>query len=440
MTQTKTIDPVRWQALPARVAILNSSGTPRVYYQVTVPLKISAMCEGRPVEEIPRILTILSPAHHLVSAKALDRLFDVTPPPLAINMREALLQSQFLTGNFRKLYFLLTAFENPFTDSASPRRGTSQYTFSHISKDIMRHRALAQESAIILGGRHEHPLTSLPGGVSGYLKNNSYERLEEIAGILVQFVGDLAGFFRKNLWASSKVMKKFSEISLKPMAGVLLDIRNSENPQDDELVVTDSSGKESRRFPVEKALDNIDLAKESWSYLPFAFFRDKGWQGVQLRADSLFFTGPLARMNHKKAMDTERAEEERCNMVENLGPFPHFSVCAAFWALIVETIQSAEKMTRLCVREKLTGPFTRQIPKNIGSEGFAALESPQGIIYHHYQVDSKGLVKNIRILDTSMQNNALRCLIAQKAYEVSMTGKDSWEKTKNRIEVSLLPF
>ena len=443
MTQTKTIDPVRWQDLPARVTILNSSGTSRVYYQVTVPLNISAICEGRPVEEIPRILTILSPAHHLVSAKALDRLFDVTSPALAINMREALLQTQFLTGHFRKLYFLLTAFENPFTDSALPRRGTSQYTFSHMAKDIMRHLALAQEAAIILGGRHEHPLTSLPGGVSGYLKNNSYERLEEIAGILVQFVGDLAGFFRKNLWASSKLMKKFSGISLKPMAGISLDIRNSEdseNPEKDELVFTDSSGKEARRFPVEKALDNIDFAKESWSYLPFAFFRDKGWQGVQSGADSLFFTGPLARMNGNKAMDTEKAEEERSNMVEILGSFPHFSVCAAFWALIVEAFQSAEKMTRLCVREKLTGPFTRQIPKTIGSEGFAALESPQGIIYHHYQVDSKGLVENVRILDTSMENNALRCLMAQKVYEVSMTENESWEKTKNRIEVSLLPF
>jgi coenzyme F420-reducing hydrogenase alpha subunit len=145
-------------------------------------------------------------------------------------------------------------------------------------------------------------------------------------------------------------------------------------------------------------------------------------------------------MNSNEEMDTEKAEEERCKMVESLGPFPHFSVCAAFWALIVEAFQSAEKMTRLCVREKLTGPFTRQIPKNIGRESYAALESPHGIIYHRYQVDSMGLIKNIRILDTSMENNALRCLMAQKACEISMADKDSWEKTKNRIEISLLPF
>jgi NAD-reducing hydrogenase large subunit len=312
-----------------------------------------------------------------------------------------------------------------------------------MAKAVMRHLALAQEAAIILGGRHEHPLTSLPGGVSCYLKNNSHERLEEIAGILFRFVGDLADFFRKSFWTSSDIMKIFSKINMKPMAGVSLDIRNSddsENRWEDEIIVTDVSGKETSRFSIEKALDNIDLASESWSYLPFAFFRDKGWQGVKSGADSLFFTGPLARMNGNMAMDTEKAEEERKNMVEILGPFPHFSVCAAFWTLIVEAFQSAEKMTRLCVREKLTGPFTRQIPKTIGSESYAALESPQGIIYHHYRVDSKGLVENIRILDTSMENNALRCLVAQKAYEGSGADKDSWEETKNRIEVSLLPF
>ncbi len=258
MTQTKTIDPVRWQELPARLTTLKTNGTCRVYYQVIAPLNISAMCEGRPVEEIPRILTILSPAHHLVSAKALDRLFDVTSPPLALNMREALLQTQFLTGHFRKLYFLLTAFENPFKDSPLPRRGTSQYTFSHMAKDSMRHLALAQEAAVILGGRHEHPLTSLPGGVSCYLKNSNYERLEEIAGILVKFVGDLADFFRKNFWTSAKAMKDFSEISLKPLAGVSLHVRNSgdsENPREDEIVVTDVSGKETTRFSIEKAGD-----------------------------------------------------------------------------------------------------------------------------------------------------------------------------------------
>lgn len=443
MTQTQIIDPVRWQDFPARVIVESNNSAPRVYYQVISPLNISAMCQGRPVEEIPRISTILSSAHHLVSAKALDRLFDVVPPPLAVNMRQALLQTQFLTGHLRKLYFLLSVFETPFQDSTFSRRGTSQLVFSSMAKGIMHHLALAQEAATILGGRNDHPLTAVAGGVSRYLKNDSYERLEEIAGVIVQFLESLAGFFRKHVWANPGIMKKYAEISLQPMSGLSLDISDvdsDDHVQKDEFVVTDQSGKETMRFSVEKALEKIDFATEAWSYLPFAFFREKGWQGVTMDSDSLFFTGPLARMNSCKVMDTEKAEQERLTMIEHLGPFPHFHILAAFWALIVEALRSAEKMTQLCRKEKLTGPFTRKIPKNMGTETFAVLEGPQGMIYHHYQVDSSGLVENIRILDTSVENNALRCLTAQKAHEVSIVGKDSWEKTKNRIEVSLLPF
>ncbi len=443
MTQTKTIDPVRWQDLPSRMVIVNNNGTPRVFNQVTAPLNISALCEGRPAEEIPRILTILSPSHHLVSAKALDHLFDVTPPALAENAREALLQTQFLISHFRKLYFLLSSFENPFREDVSYKRETSQFSFSLMANNIMRHLGLVQEASMILGGRNDHPITSLPGGISCYLKNNNYDRLEEISEILVQFVGELAEFFRKNVWSSSKFLENLSEINLKPLAGILIDRshRNgSENPEKEELIVTDKTGKESKRFLTERIQEYIDLLEESWSYLPFAFFRDMGWNGLKTAGDHLLFTGPLARMNFTTAMETEKAEEERCNMVKILGPSPNFSVCAAFWALIVESFQSAEKMTRLCVREKLTGPFVRQIPKTLGSQGFAALESPQGVICHHYEVDSKGLVKNIRVLDFSMINNALRCLVAQKAYEMSMAKNDNWEKTKNRIEISLIPF
>lgn len=60
MTQTQIIDPVRWQDFPARVIVESNNSAPRVYYQVISPLNISAMCQGRPVEEIPRISTILS--------------------------------------------------------------------------------------------------------------------------------------------------------------------------------------------------------------------------------------------------------------------------------------------------------------------------------------------------------------------------------------------
>jgi F420-non-reducing hydrogenase large subunit len=100
-----TLEPLRWQEDPVRITVYHDTEYCRAYYQVTAPRDLEEICAGRPVEELPRILTLLSPAHHLASAKALDRLFGVEPPPMALNMREGLLQAQFLQPSFAETLF-----------------------------------------------------------------------------------------------------------------------------------------------------------------------------------------------------------------------------------------------------------------------------------------------------------------------------------------------
>lgn len=112
--RTITLEPLRWLERPSRVRIVGESWDPKAYFQVTSPRDIARMAIGRPVEEMPRIVGILSPAHHLVSAMALDKLFKAPPPDLAVNMREALLQTQFMNSHIRKLYFFLSSSANPF--------------------------------------------------------------------------------------------------------------------------------------------------------------------------------------------------------------------------------------------------------------------------------------------------------------------------------------
>jgi len=90
-----TFDALRWMEEPVRIKIFPDGDHPRGYFQITSPREVEGLCQGRPVEELPRILSILSPAHHLASALALDKLFGVEPPPLAVTMREALLQTLF---------------------------------------------------------------------------------------------------------------------------------------------------------------------------------------------------------------------------------------------------------------------------------------------------------------------------------------------------------
>jgi coenzyme F420-reducing hydrogenase alpha subunit len=201
----------------------------------------------------------------------------------------------------------------------------------------------------------------------------------------------------------------------------------------------DGGGQETGRFSAAALFEKIGFHRETWSYEPFAYLKEKGWKDAA-SADSFFFVGPLARLNGGTALATPLAEEERQRLIEALGPFPHFGVTAAYWALLVELLQAAEQMVALYEVEKLTGPALRNIPKALGKEGFAALEAPEGLIYQHFRADERGLVKEIEVLDTATGNNGLFELLTQKAVEASLAQQQPWEETKKYIELSLLAF
>ena len=441
-----TFEPLRWQEDPVRVTVFDDPDHPQAYFQVTAPRDMGRICKGRPVEELPRILTMMSPAHHLVSAMALDRLFGVEPPPMALNMRQALLQAHVFRHHLRKLYFLISSRQNPFQiHRKGGSRGALQLIPPHFLDEIMHHEALSQEAATILGGRCDHPLSAVTGGVSRFLKEDYYHRLSEIAQFCLAFANRLSEFFRDAVFGDGKLLDGSQNLQIEPMASLTL------SEKDGDVVLTDRLGKEKDRFTPDMMFKKIDIYTASWTREPFACIQGSsenpgGKTGDMFHSEfpvpnpHFLFVGPLARLNSREALESSLAEEERQRLIEALGSFPHFGVVAAYWALVVELLQAAEKMNGLYVEEKLTGPAIRTIPSEIGEIGFAALESPQGLIYHHYRTDKRGIVEEIEILGTRTVNNALRCLLTQKAVESAPFREQAVKETQNRIEISLLPF
>lgn len=444
-----TFEPLRWQEDPARITVFHDTEYLQAYFQVTAPRDIDRICKGRPVEELPRILTLLSPAHHLASAMALDRLFGVEPPPMALNMREALLQAHFFSHHLRKLYFMLSSWHDPFLDrQRRESRGEPQLFPPHFLDEIMHHEALSQEAATILGGRSNHPLSAVAGGVSRFLKEDHYHRLSKIAEFCLKFAMRLGEFLRDEIFGDGKALDGFQNLHVGPMASLTI------AEKDGHVVLRDPVGKEMDRFSPDMIFEKIGLHNESWTHEAFAYIKRKSENATRkvqeqtglfhsefpIPNPEFFFVGPLARLNSGEALESPLAEEERQRLMEALGPFPHFGVVAAYCALLVELLQAAEKMNGLYAQEKLTGPAIRTIPSEMGQEGHAVLESPQGLIYHHYRTDKRGIVEEVDILGTGTVNNALRCFLTRKAVEISPAREQAWEETKNRIEISLLPF
>jgi F420-non-reducing hydrogenase large subunit len=431
------LEPIRWLEEPARVSVSQDNGHVRAYLQVTAPRDLKAMCLGRPAEELPRILSIISPAHHLAAALALDRLYDVTPPDLARHLREALLQGYFFRHHIRKLYFLLSAFGKPFAPERGPRSRAVRLPVPHqILEEAMQALGLIQEAATILGGRCDHPLTAVPGGVSRFLKEGHYERLAEIASACLDYARRLGEFLGNQILGEDKLLGKISPLLIIPPLSSLRYDQAAEA-----VTVVDGSGQESERFAPGETWQKLALQQEPWTYQPFAYLKEKGWQPLDSgQSDGWYFVGPLARLNANRPLEKPLAEAERQRLLETLGPTPHFSVVAAFWAIWTELLEAAEQLQDLCSEEQLTGPEIRSLPAHTGELGYAALEAPEGFIYQEVEVDRKGLVTRLEVLDMATENNVLRGLLIQTLVAEAVSRGLNWDETKRKIELGLLPF
>jgi F420-non-reducing hydrogenase large subunit len=436
MPETR-LEPLRWLDLPSRVSVTSSNGEPKVYFQVTGLQQTAALCLHRPVEELPRILSMLSPGHHLAAARALDNLFDVEPPPLAQTMRESLRQALFYQHHLGKFFKLCSGWVNPFLTYRSRQNLRSDLSLSaHLLSEMMQHAALAQEAVAILGGRSSHPITAIAGGVSRYLKEEQYPRLAQIAQSCCDFAPRLAESLHGSVLGPDGFLGAAGDVAVEPLSHL-----RAQSDDAQELALQYGRSNQTQNFSAKELWQKVNLASEAWTYQPFSYLGEADWPGLYSSShEGLYMVGPLARLSGDNELDTPLAEEERQNMIADLGSFPHFSVRAAYWALLVELIQAAEKMADLMTLKYLTGPAIREVPQEMGQEGIAALESPEGLICHRYQVDARGCVENAEVLDAATQNNALRCLLAKKTVSQLWERGEAWQdEAKSRLEMVLLP-
>jgi coenzyme F420-reducing hydrogenase alpha subunit len=270
------------------------------------------------------------------------------------------------------------------------------------------------------------------GGVSRYLKEGHYQRLIDISDTLLPFACELADMLRNELLTDDGILSQWKHEQLPALAGLQVS-------GDGKVALTPADGSGPQEFNAEQLGDIIVLQQEEWTFQPFAYLKEKGWQGVD-QSEGLFFVGPLARFNAGREAATPLAEEQRERMMEFVGAPPVYTVAAAFCAMAVELIQAAETLKGLSGPEKLAGPALRTIPVAKANSTWAALETPQGLSWHHYQVDEEGIVQAATIIDAHTANNAFKCRLAGQLVRKALERKEKPDAIKEKAAVALLPF
>jgi NAD-reducing hydrogenase large subunit len=115
------------------------------------------------------------------------------------------------------------------------------------------------------------------------------------------------------------------------------------------------------------------------------------------------------------------------------------SVLATHWARMIELLHCAESIERLLGDPDVGGDdlLREGAPR---STGIGVIEAPRGTLFHHYEIDTDGLVRKANlIVSTTNNNQAMNESIRQVAKRY-LDGRKLTEGLLNHIEVAVRAF
>jgi len=414
-----TIDPITRLERHGKIEIfLDEEGNvANAYLQIPELRGFEKFCEGRPVEELPRITPricgVCPAAHHMASTKATDAVYHVDPPPAAKKLRELFYCAHMIHSHIAHFYALAGPDFIPGYDAPPEERnilGLIKKVGLEIGSEVIKHRAYAQDIQAIIGGKATHPVCGLPGGMSRVITEEERKDFEEKAKSLVEFGKFGLKLFDEQVLANKKYLDLITGdiYFMKSYYMGMVDGNNKVNFYDGDIRVVDEEGKEVVKFKPAQYLDYISEHTEPWSYLKFPFLKKVGWKGfVEGKDSGIYRVNSLARLNIADGMATPLAQEAYEKMFETLGGKPVHATLAFHWARLIEMLYAAERLLELAKDKEVTDTNIRTIPTATPDEGVGVVEAPRGTLYHHYQTDERGIVQKVNLIVATGNNLSL---------------------------------
>ncbi|HZZ84342.1 MAG TPA: Ni/Fe hydrogenase subunit alpha [Anaeromyxobacteraceae bacterium] len=446
MTRRIVLDPVTRLEGHARIEIeLDEAGEVADARVVIPELRgFERFCLGRAAEEMPRITAhvcgVCPAAHHIASAKALDALYGVTPPPAARKVRDLYYHLFLLEDHALHFYYLGgpdLLVGGP--DALRSIAGVVARLGQEVGRRVVEARRAARGIMSEIAGRAGHPVFALPGGISRPLPAATIARAREAAPGLVDFAAYSLDLFdaAAREGAAWRAAIDDEAFQARTHYAALVGPEDEVSFTGGTLRVVDPDGRELARFAPERYEEHIAETLEPWSWVRFPYLSAKGWKGfVDGPESGVYRVGPLARINVAARMATPRAEAARARMLEALRGRPVHATLAFHWARLVEALQAAEMVERLANDPELGEADVRRIPEAAPREGVGVVEAPRGTLIHHYRTDERGLLTGVRLLVASQQNGAAMQLTVRRAAAALVRGGRAEPSALDTLEMA----
>jgi F420-non-reducing hydrogenase large subunit len=458
-TRRITIDPVTRLEGHAKIEIfLDEAGdVADCYLQVPELRGFEKFCQGRPVEELPRITSricgVCPEAHMMASAKACDAVYGVELPLTARLLRELQYNIFYVTDHATNFYALSGPDFVLGPDSPPAQRnivGVIGKVGLETAAEVLKCRAWGHEAARIFGGKPVNPVNAIPGGMTKGINSDERERLEAICRFMVEF----GQFTLKILQDVVLTNAAYTDMILngpyrhETYSMGLVDQDGKLNYYDGDVRVVDPDGKEFCRYKPADYAAHVAERVEPWTYLKFPYLKQVGWHGfVDGPGSGVYRATPQSRLNASLGMNTPLAQEAREQYFHVLtgdssGRTPVHHTLATHWARVIELLNAAERALDLVRHPAITHPSEfRTVCDKTPTEGVGIVEAPRGTLTHHYVTDSDGIVKRANLIVGTTNNHAAICMsVRQAAHGLIRKGVEVTEGLLNRIEMAVRAY
>jgi F420-non-reducing hydrogenase large subunit len=443
--KTITIQPVSRIEGHAKVMIkLDDAGNVADTHVNVIELRgFERFAVGRPVEELPRIMTricgVCPWSHHLASSKACDAVFGVTPPPAGEKLRRLCNSIAYCEEHILHFYFLSGPdfVIGPDADPAVRNVIGIVQKAPDVGREVVKARHTGARMLEIIGAKSIHPDVSVPGGFQRPLTEAERAELRPMARTLLDFAIFSMKFAKEKIFPPYlETVKSFARLEtgfLGTVAdGGAFDVYGGQL----RLMQPDGSHVD---FPVEKYTDTIAEHVEPWSYLKFPYMKGKPFSMDLERPSGIYRTNTLARINVCDRMPTPLAQAELELFRKSFGR-PAQLTLLYHWARLIELLYNAEHVSQLLDDPELCSPATRVACTPRAARGVGSVEAPRGTLIHDYTTDKDGLVTDCNlIVGTTHNNAAINMSVKRAAKDLIKAGKYD-QGTLNRVEMAIRAY
>ncbi len=309
-----------------------------------------------------------------------------------------------------------------------------------VASEVLKHRAIAQNIQIMVGGRSTHPVWTLPGGVSKGINEDQRKEIVELGKSCVEFAKFSLKLFEDVVLSN----KAYLDLILSDTYEMdtywigTVDEKNHVNFYHGDHRVVDQKGKEVFRYRDDQYLEFISEHVERFSYLKYPYLKKIGWKGLEDGPSSgVYQATPLSRLNAAEGMATPLAQAEYERMFNTLGGKPVKKLLATHWARLVELLFAAERLVELAQDPEVASPNIRTLPNAVPQEGIGIVEAPRGILTHHYKTNPDGLVTEANLIVGTTNNNApISMAIGRAARKLIQPGREIGQGLLNMVEMA----